>query len=145
MDIYFYVNHSEKIKIGKNLTNEFKLTGTLRNESNVVNPEILIELDNPSIYNYARIDAFGRYYFIQEITSIRNNLWMISMKSDPLESFKNEILSNPVILSDSEVAGAEKYLSGDVWKTKVKDSTDIINFPNGLLNSGEFILITAGG
>lgn len=145
MDIFLFRNDSEVNKIGKSLSNEIHLTGSLREESNVVTPAILIEIDNPSSYNYAFIPQFSRYYFIKEFVSVRTNLWRIMLESDPLESFKNEILSNSVIISDTEITGAFNYLSGDVWKSSVKESTDIVQFPNGLLNSGEFILITAGG
>ena len=61
------------------------------------------------------------------------------------ESFKNEIMASSAILSDTELVGSDKYMSGNVWKSKVKESTTIINFPNGLLDNGEYILITAGG
>lgn len=145
MDIFLFRNNSEVNKIGKYLSNEIHLSGSLREESNVVTPSILIEIDNPSTYNYAYIPQFNRYYFIKELVSVRSGLWRILLESDPLESFKNEILSNSVIISDTEVTGAYTYLSGDVWKSSVKESTDILQFPNGLLDSGEFILITAGG
>ena len=120
-------------------------SGTLREETSIISPVVLMELENPSSYNYAYIPEFGRYYFINDIVSVRKGLWRISMRVDVLESFKNYILDLGVILSDSENTGAENYLSGDVWKTKVKEKTDIINFPSGLSETGHFILITAGG
>ena len=145
MEITLCVNISEKNKIGKNLISMNVFSGTLREETSVTSPVVLMELENPSDYNYAYIPEFKRYYFISDIVSVRNGLWRISMQVDVLESFKNYILDLGVILSDSENTGAENYISGDVWKTKVKDKTDIITFPNGLSENGEFILITAGG
>lgn len=120
-------------------------SGTLREETSVTAPVVLMELENPSGYNYAHIPEFGRYYFIRDMVSVRKGLWRVSMQVDVLESFKNYILDLGVILSDSENTGAENYLSGDVWKAKVKEKTDIINFPSGLSETGHFILITAGG
>ena len=145
MEITLCVNTSEKSKIGKNLTSMNVFSGTLREETSVISPVVLMELENPSGYNYAYIPEFGRYYFISDMVSVRNGLWRISMKVDVLESFKNYILDLGVILSDSENMGAENYLSGEVWKAKVKEKTDIINFPSGLSEAGHFILITAGG
>lgn len=145
MEITLCVNTSEKSKIGKNLTSMNVFSGTLREETSIISPVVLMELENPSSYNYAYIPEFGRYYFINDIVSVRKGLWRISMQVDVLESFKNYILDLGVILSDSENTGAENYLSGDVWKTKVKEKTDIINFPSGLSETGHFILITAGG
>ena len=145
MEITLCVNTSEKSKIGKNLTSMNVFSGTLREETSIISPVVLMELENPSSYNYAYIPEFGRYYFINDIVSVRKGLWRISMQVDVLESFKNYILDLGVILSDSENTGAENYLSSDVWKTKVKEKTDIINFPSGLSETGHFILITAGG
>lgn len=48
--------------------------------------------------NYARITEFNRYYFITDITSIRNNLWEISMTCDVLMSYKTEILNLPAFI-----------------------------------------------
>lgn len=43
--------------------------------------------------NYAYIPAFNRNYFIQDVTSVRNRLWAVSMQVDPLMSFRDEIYS----------------------------------------------------
>jgi hypothetical protein len=38
-----------------------------------------------------------------------------------------------------------RYMTGDIWQKTVKYKTDIIQFPQGLNDNGDFILITAGG
>ena len=145
MDIKLYVNSSEKNKIGKTLTSELVLTGTLREMCDVINPSILIEGENFTGYNYAKIPAFGRSYFIESMEVLREDLWRINLAVDVLDSFKTSILAQNVILSDSKENGASDYLDGDQWTSKVKAFTDIINFSSGLNNNGEYILITAGG
>lgn len=145
MEIALCVNNSEKNKIGKSLSNLNVFSGSLKDETSVINPVVIMELENPTGFNYAYIPEFARYYFIDNIVSVRTGLWKISMKVDVLESFKNSILGISVILSDSTTTGKEEYLPGNVWKSKVKELTDIINFPSGLSDSGYFILITAGG
>lgn len=147
MDITLYVNSSERQAISKSLSNGITLTGSLRNESSVINPTILIEATNPSSYNYAYISEFGRYYFITDIVSVRTNLWRVSMSVDVLMSFAQSILNLDVIVSDASIGDYDSptYMNGDVWKTTVKNKTDVITFPSGLLDSGEYILITSGG
>ena len=145
MTITLCVNNSEKNKLGKSLSNLNVFSGSLKGETSVTNPVIIMELENPTGFNYAYIPEFGRYYFIDDMVSVRTGLWKISMKVDVLESFKNNIRGIPVILSDSTETGKELYLSGKVWKSKVKELTNIINFPSGLSDNGYFILITAGG
>lgn len=145
MNITLYVNNSEKNKIGKNLTNDFSLSGTLRDVTNIINPVILIELNEIGNYNYCYISSFKRYYFITDITVIRTGLFAISLTVDVLESFKTDIKNLSVILLNTQNVGTNNYLSSQVFRNNVKSKTDIINFPNGLNDSGEFILITAGG
>lgn len=145
MNLRLCVNNSEKNKINKSLTAGVTLSGTLRNESNVVTPSIVINIDNPTIYNYAYIEDFGRYYFITDYISLRTGIWQINLKSDVLMSYKEQIKNLNVIINNSEETGANNYLSGEQWITNVKNTTNIVNFPNGLNDNGEFILITAGG
>ena len=138
-------NNSEKNKLNKSLSDLLELTGELKEVTNVLNPEILIEVENPTTYNYAHIPAFNRYYFINGFTSVRTGLWRISLSVDVLQTYQNEIKSLSGIISNSETIGANNYLTDEVWKSTVKETTNIINFPYGLLDDGEFILITAGG
>lgn len=145
MDITLYQTVSERERINKVLGNYIAMTGTLRGESSVINPSFLIEYSNPSDYNYCYIPSFGRYYFITNITSVRNNIWRIDCSVDVLMSFRNEILNLEVIVSQDSLPDTECYMNGEVWKSTVKTKTDIINFPSGLLDSGEYILITSGG
>lgn len=144
MEIQLCINNSEVNKINKVLSDSISLQGTLKSETSVVRPEILIEIENPSRFNYAYIPEFNRYYFINDITSVNNNLWRISMNVDVLESFKTEILSQNCIIEKSTL-GFDLYLPDENLVTLVKTKTDIVNFPSGLLDTGEFILITAGG
>lgn len=148
MEITLYTNESEKNKLEKTITNSISLEGNLRDESSIINPIILISSnkeDIPYMYNYAYIPAFGRYYFITDIESVRTGIWRVSMHVDVLMSYKEQIKNLNVIINNSEETGANNYLSGNQWITNVKNTTSIVNFPNGLNDNGEFILITAGG
>lgn len=146
MDIKLYHTNSPNNKIGKVLSSENIYTGSLRDSSEVVNPEVLIESSSVLNYNYAYIPAFHRYYFIKGITSYRTGLWLVKMEIDVLETYKDDILELHCILEATEDYKASNYLpDSESWVSKVKAKTDIINFSNGLLDSGEYILITAGG
>ena len=124
MEIALCVNLSEKNKIGKNLSSMNIFVGTLKEETSIINPVVLMELENPALYNYAYIPEFNRYYFITDMVAVRNGLWRVSMHVDVLESFKTSLMNIDVILSDSEIVGADNYLSGAVWRNKVKEKTD---------------------
>lgn len=146
MQITLYVNSSEKNAINKSLSGAHVLTGDLRNESSVIKPSILIGHSNPTGFNYCYIPAFGRYYFISDMVSVRTGLWRIECTVDVLMSFRSDILSLDVSVKDCSIGDQRPtYMPGDVWKTTVKTKTDVINFPSGLLENGEYILITSGG
>lgn len=144
MEIRLCNNNSEKNKINKSITAGITLSGTLRNSSNVVTPTIIINIENPTIYNYAYIPEFKRYYYITDYISVRTGIWQINLKSDVLMSFKDSILASKVLVNKSESNG-DNYLAGSNWVSNCKAKTDIISFSSGLLNDGQFILITAGG
>lgn len=135
----------EANKLNKTISNVININGTLRQETSVINPSVLIEAQNLSGFNYMYINDFGRYYFITDIVSVKNGLWRVTGKVDVLMSFKAGIETCPVILANTEVTQLDKYMSGEMWKTQVKSKTDVINFPSGLNNTGEYILITSGG
>ena len=144
MNLRLCTNNSEKNKINKSLTAGVTLSGTLRNESNVVNPSIVINIENPTIYNYAYIEDFKRYYFITDYISLRTGIWQINLKSDVLMSFKDSILASNVLINNTETTGKNTYLSSN-WVSNCKAKTDILTFSHGLLTEGQYILITAGG
>lgn len=136
----------ERNKLNKTFTNQTTFSGTLREETNIIKPSILLESSsNLSGFNYMYIADFGRYYFIKDIVSVKYNLWRIIGYVDVLMSFKSGIETCPIILSNTEIIASESYMQGEMWKTLVKSKTDIINFPSGLNSSGEYILITSGG
>ena len=62
-------------------------------------------------------------------------------------SFQEGILNLNVTVSDLSYGepNASTYMDGEQWKATVKTKTDVIQFPQGLLDSGEYILITSGG
>lgn len=142
-------NLSPVEKIGKELDSGVDISNCrLKDSTSVIKPVIQIQSSDSGIptYNYMYIEAFSRYYFIDDIVSINNNLWEISGHVDVLETYKNDILGNSAILENSEKKAINKYLyDPDVFLVNCKHKTDIINFPSGLLDTGEFILITAGG
>lgn len=144
MTITLYKNESEKNKINKILTSVVSVTGVLRDSSSIINPEIVIEYNNPTGFNYCHIDSFNRYYFVNNITVISDKLIKLSLKVDVLESFKTSILSQNIIV-DKSTNKVNNYLHDENLIVNVKTKTDIVNFPSGLLDNGEFILITAGG
>lgn len=142
MIIYLYNNESPKNKISKSITLLATLTGTLRGETNIVSPVIRIENATFPLFNYAYIPDFSRYYYLRDVREIRSNMWDISLISDPLMSFNINSVSGVVVEAQH---GGSDYLEHRHFIRNVKSKTNILTFSSGLLNTGEYILITAGG
>ena len=138
-------SYSEKNVIEKNISQPTELPGTLKGNTSITDPVFMIEMETPIYYNYCHIPTFGRYYFINQIVNIRNNVWEIHCHVDVLMSFKNDIKNCIAIMANTETEHNTTYLDNGVYKTLAKDKTDIISFSTGLKDSGEYILITAGG
>lgn len=146
MVIDLYINSSENNRVSKVLSGKFELTGTLRGETNVINPEILIEHTNPTGYNYAYIPEFNRYYFINEFTAVRNGLWRVRLAVDVLETYKTQIKQMASIIDKQQNKGnSNLYLNDGSYVIDSRSYNTILNFSGGFNNVGEFILITAGG
>lgn len=147
MNIKLYHNQSERNCVNKTIQEVLSLFGALRGEASIKTPVIRIGCDETIVTcNYAFIAEFNRYYFITDIKSIRNGIWEVSFLCDVLMSFKTDILNSYAVIDHTTEHDTTEYLSSDIWTTLVKDKTDIINFSgSSLLDSGEYILITAGG
>lgn len=80
--------------------------GVLRAPSSITDP--VVEIDSsidPNIYgkvNYAKIETFGRYYFITNIISTYNNLWEIHLHVDVLMSFAEQIKQQVAVVARQE-------------------------------------------
>ena len=146
MTINFYINTSEKEKFDKSLTNEKSLTGFLKQSTSVINPVITIEIENPSQFNYCHISQFHRYYFINDMVNIRNNIWEIHMHVDVLSSFKTQIRANKAIINKNQyLTNANQYFNdGDTFVHDSKETNEIATFQNGFDETPHYILITAG-
>ena len=144
MNITFYKNSSEKEKIGKSLSSGLTLSGNLRDECSITSPSILVEATSLVDYNYCYIPEFKRYYFISDITSVRNNLWRVSLKCDVLESFKSDILNSSCIVNKQQNQSYSNNIDDGSYINRVDNFIEIANYQDGFNADGEFILLTAG-
>ena len=131
MDLVMYANSSEPEKIGKSLSELQTYSIRLKERSSVMNPVVTITSATYPVGNYAYISEFGRYYFVSDIVSVANGLWEVSLKCDPLESFKEQLLNNDCILERQEFM-YNLHLEDD--QLKMQDDTFVITkqFSQGL-------------
>ena len=145
MEVILYKNSSENNVIGKSLVQIKSVECNLKNDVSVVNPTFVLSYTDSILdSNYCFIPKFNRYYFIDEIIPITGDRSIIRCKVDVLESFKNDIKSLTAIINKQETI-SDKFIDDGSWIVENKDFLQSYNFSNGFNDSGEFILITAGG
>lgn len=103
-EIIFYTNTSEPNRIDKTnyLTEDFRVSGVLRNSTSLIVPIIEIEKQDVILSNYCYISAFRRYYYITNIFSNSSNIWEIHLTVDCLMSFKENIYELDVVCDRQE-------------------------------------------
>lgn len=117
------------------------LNGTLRESSSVISPIITIEMDEVPNFNYVFIPNFNRYYFVTEITNVRNKLWNISLKVDVLMTYKDTIRSQSGIIARNEfdfnplVEDTERLVEKDEEVEIIDIDSDNHYFEDGLNQS----------
>lgn len=150
MQINLFTCTAERNRVNKTeyISNRFVLEGSLREATSAINIEILIEKTNPLAYNYnyMYIEEFGRYYYINDIKSFRNKLWIISATVDVLMSFSTDILSATAIIDKAQSENISNlYLDDGSFVMDSRKYNNVIEFPSGLNENGSYILICAGG
>lgn len=138
-------NSSPTHQINKSVSLVDTLTGTFRDSVDILSPVVRIEHMSPVDFNYVYISAFNRYYFVEDITIVRNGIMDIKLSCDVLESHKAGILANSAII-DKQAAKYNLYLNDDSIKMRQDPLVTCYEFPNGFFDNGafEFVLCVAG-
>ena len=148
MIIKLKITDSENNRMIKNfigVDKEFEFI--FKDESSLFEPIIRIATnENLSEYNYAEIVDFNKKYFINEKTFVRNGVYEIKLDEDTLSTFANQLVNISCLVEKQENREPSNLYKNDgSFVTLNKEYNTILNFPSGLNEQGEFILITAGG
>lgn len=126
-----------------------EITGELKNECSIIDPIILLKINDVSTIcncNYMYIKDFGRYYFVNNIVSIRNHIVEIHAHVDVLYTYASEIKKNSVILARyNNTTYGNTYLQDSRMASYQDGFTTSYNFSKKFDRSTEnFILVVAG-
>ena len=131
-DIKLYQNTEARNKVTKNISGGSNFNGTLRTDSDITTPTIMLEADASDVcgYNYAYIPAFKRYYYIKNVNAYRSGLCIVSMTVDVLKTFSQAILNSSCIITRSgKSADAIYSLPDDSYPIKQSETTHVIAYP----------------
>lgn len=149
MDIILYKTNSANNVINKTLTETTPYSIKLKDITNLTHPVIMLHDATNTFFskkfNYAYIQEFGRYYFIDDIKVGPNKVYTITLSCDVLESFKTDILaSNATIISSKN---GNNYINEGYTK-EVRKDVKYIEFegkPFRDFYSPNYVLITSKG
>ena len=147
MQVVLCQNLSENNIINKTVTVVDTASCTIKGPLSVENPVLILDYDSDlQAINYIRIAEFERSYYITDIVNLTGHRYQITCKSDVLESFKNAILGLSAVIEKQENSVlANMYYNDGSFISSEKEFIYTKNFPQGFLDDGTFILITAGG
>lgn len=100
MTIEYWTNFSKK----RNSTKQPAASGTqvtvnLKEGTSIEKPSFLLTGD---LFDCSYVKAFNHYYFVEDITSVRNGLTEISCSMDPMATFKSTIGSYEAFVERAE-------------------------------------------
>jgi len=129
-----------------------KIEGKQIFDQSILTPKFLISGDLRG-YNYCYIALFGRYYYITDLVAKSGNLMEVSLKCDPLQSFKTEILNCETIIERASSSSLiNSYFNDGQYWTQANKKVSYIPFLNKHneeltlpRNANSYILTIAGG
>lgn len=135
-----YYNQSQENKLNKVLTSKGTRTILFLNGVDFLRPIITVKT-LPADTNYCYIESLGRYYFIEDIRNLKNELFELSLKCDVLETYRQDIVETQAIITES----SNEVNVHNVGYVAEKDmETTSINLENPF-NDDSDVLITIVG
>lgn len=143
----------DKRKVNKTVTTAFSVSANIYGDASILAPQFLIDY-RAEIFNqnYVYVQAFSRYYFINNVTLSSGARMIVSCSVDPLFSFKNQILALTPTIIRQENAERSFLPDKNMTPTSKKD-IDVYKLTNTVFNirglnphsSSNYVLCVAGG
>lgn len=100
--IVLYKNSIPLNHARRTFTDPLNITGTPRDEINLLRPEITVEYNAAIMaYNYAYIAEYNRYYSFSELPTVAGKTLKLSLKADTFWNWKNVIMKSQCIAERS--------------------------------------------
>lgn len=152
MNIILYKQRSDRKALEKTLGDPIAtLSCELRDPQEVLRPEIIVDassfIDNWKSVNYARINHFGRYYFVEPMTQT-GKIVKYRLTVDPLYSYAESLKNTYFPIARSAAFNSEWYIDAErpiqanhmIYKVKLGKIQE--DQSSGSLN---YVLTVAGG
>lgn len=95
MKVTLYKTTDQNNTINKKLTDPLEININLKRSEDQERPRLLLKNDNDKYkgYNYAYIEFFKRYYFVESTSNNNDRIIELQLETDVLETYKDDILN----------------------------------------------------
>lgn len=116
----------------------------LKQETSYNNPSFVLQTDTAPEANYLAFD--GAYYFIDDIRSVRANIWELVCSIDPLGTLRSDILNSSAFVEyatggDAQIVDPRIEVEYGVGGVNVETAAV---FPGGLISGGSKYITVLG-
>lgn len=101
INITLYQNKNVNNSVNKTPIQKAIVNGTFKENTSITQPRVVIEY-NQLNFNYVYIDAFSRYYFVNDIIVINNKYIELVLSVDVLMSFREQLITHKAIISRNQ-------------------------------------------
>lgn len=117
--LWSFTKRENSTKIPTGTATEFDCV--LKDDTSIINPTIELSANNLTSYNYAQISDFGRYYFIRNIISEANGLWLIELECDTLATYKSSITASSHYILRA-ASSYDEYITDTAYISKMVET-----------------------
>lgn len=141
--ITLYNNNSEPERVTKSLSGARNYSGNLKEDCDIINPVVLIDGASAGVanFNYMYIPAFGRYYYITNVTAVTGALFEVHGKVDVLYTYRDQIRACMALIERQENS-YNPYLQDNMLPISNDTKQFIAIFQTGKTFNKEHILLT---
>ena len=137
MKITLYKTTDQNNTINKNLTDPLEININLKRSEDQERPRLLLKNDNDKYngYNYAYIDFFKRYYFVESTSNNNDRIIELQLETDVLETYKDDIL-------ETNAENNAYYSSSE--NLDIRKNEDIYSSNITLPETNSMVIVTTG-
>ena len=137
MRVTLYKTTDQNNTINKSLTDPLEININLKRSEDQERPRLLLKNDNDKYtgYNYAYIDFFKRYYFVESTSNNNDRIIELQLETDVLETYKDDIL-------ETNAENINYYSSNE--NLDIRKNEDIYSSNITLPETNSMIIVTTG-
>lgn len=144
MQVQLLKNTTNTKSFNRNFLSQANFDVVLKNPTDVLSPEFVLNTSSPIDYNMMYIPDFKRYYFIG-VENLNYNVWRVYAKNiDTLFTYKQQLLNLNAII-DKQEKNNNPLIDDGSFIRQVNTYPEVVKFSGGFSDSPTYIMITANG